>query len=191
MNISAENEIKLKVSPQEKIRVFLYQLFFSSFEMLALTLFIFARTFDLDIVQRIFLGGAVTVFSTVLYIFVKFRVSPLYFSTNVFFVFASAMLLVNVGGIGEFFLFLREIGMFLFIFVISAIWHVRRSNGVLDPIDPAPRYKFYSYGVLAVIFCSPFIAWFFKGNENLAGGLPFILIVIAEKALGYFQIKNK
>ena len=119
MNISAENEIKLKVSPQEKIRVFLYQLFFSSFEMLALTLFIFARTFDLDIVQRIFLGGAVTVFSTVLYIFVKFRVSPLYFSTNVFFVFASAMLLVNVGGIGEFFLFLREIGMFLFIFVIS------------------------------------------------------------------------
>ncbi|MFP5390882.1 MAG: hypothetical protein ACLGI6_04945, partial [Gammaproteobacteria bacterium] len=48
----------------------------------------------------------------------------------------------------------------------------------------------YSRILLGAYALCPAIAMYFKGNENLAGALPFIFITVAEKALIFCQARE-
>ena len=190
MTLIPSSEAKLPLGFFERRINTLQQIFISSIEMLPLMVFILVRHFEFDMPQRILLGGFLSLCILFLYFITTIKFSPPYFATNMFFILAGAVLLLPFQSLSEFFLHLGEVGMFLTILIIGFFWHFLSPYGVLTPAENPPKNKFFSWVLLGVFLMCPVLAWYFKGNENLAGGLPFIIIVITEKALSYFQSKN-
>lgn len=190
MALTPSPEVKLPLGFFERKRSALQQIFISSIEMLPLMIFILVRHFELDIPQRILIGGVLALCIFAVYFITTIKFSPPYFATNIFFVLASAILLLPFAALSKFFLDLGEVGMFLSILIIGFCWHFASPYGVLTPTETPPKNKAFSWALLGVFVMCPLLAWHFKGNENLAGGLPFIIIVITEKLFSYLQSRN-
>jgi hypothetical protein len=190
MTLIPSSEAKLPIGFFEQKKSVLRQIFISSSEMLPLMVFILIRTFGFDIPHRILTGGVLATCIFALYFVTKIKFSPPYFATNLFFILAGAILLLPFPTLSQFFLNLGEVGMFLTILIVGFCWHLTSPHGVLTPTETPPKTKVFSWALLGVFVICPLLAWHFKGNENLAGGLPFIIIVITEKALSYFQSRN-
>ena len=190
MTLIPSSEVKLPLGFFERKKSTVQQIFISSIEMLPLMVFIFARGFEFAMPQRIIIGGILAVCIFTLYFVSKIRLSPPYFATNIFFILASTILLLPFPALSQFFLDLGEVGMFLTILIVGFCWHFVSPYGLLTPGEAPPKTKVFSWALLGVLIICPFLSWYFKGNENLAGGLPFIIIVITEKIFGYFQSRN-
>ena len=191
MTLIPSSQVKLPISFFERKKNAFHQGFIYSIEMLPLMVFILVRTLGLEIPQRILIGEVLSICIFALYFFTKIKFSPPYFATNIFFIFAGTILLLPFPVLSQFFLNLGEVGMFLTIFIVGFCWHFKSPHGVLTPTDIPPKTKVFSWALLGVFVICPFLASHFKGDENLAGGMPFFIIVFAEKALSYFQSRNK
>lgn len=188
---SALDEAKKQQSLVPRSKPLLTEILLSSLEMLPLMAFIMVRALDVEIAGRILLAGGLASLVFGARCATRFRMSALYFSTNIFFLLASLILLSPFDDLRQFFLQLGEVGMFACIFILSLAWHFFAANGILDPVPHGKKSKIHSWALLGVMFACLFISSHFRGNENLAGGLPFILIVIAEKLLAHMQLRNR
>ena len=162
----------------------------SVLEIAPLMAFVFVRTFGFAMPHRIFIGGALSILIFCLLAWRRARFTPLYFSTNVFFVMVSAILILPFASVANLFLALGEVGMFLTIFVVVCAWHISSPGGLFS-CDQVPfASKKYSRVLLVIYAICPAISLYFKGNENLAGALPFIILTVAEKTLIFCQARE-
>lgn len=164
--------------------------YLSVLEIVPLMLFIIARTYDLDMPQRIFIGGVLSILAFALCVFLSIKFTPLYFGTNLFFILMSAILILPFPSLQTFFLDLREAGMFFAILIVGFVWLRLSPYGLLPPAQVPPDSKKYSWILFGIYAFCPVIAVHFKGDENLAGALPFVIIIVAEKVLSHFQYRE-
>ncbi|MGM9515189.1 hypothetical protein ACS5PK_13115 [Roseateles sp. DB2] len=160
-------------------------------EIVPLLVFVAIRALDLDMTQRILVAGGCALTALLLLRVLRVSYSPLFFATNVFFVFAASLLLSPFDRLSAFFLYLGEVGMFVTILLIGFIWLLSQDGGLFSPTEAAGLpHKRYSWWLLLVYAACLPIAWKFKGNENLAGALPFMLITVAEKLFYKLQLRD-
>lgn len=159
-------------------------------EFLPLMAFVAVRNFDFDMPHRIWTGGALTILVLAALRGLRVAYTPLFFGTNLFFIFASVILLSPFQNLKTFFLDLGEVGMFLIILIVGLIWLLTHVSGLFAATLQTPVSKKYSWYLLLVYSLCPLIAWHFKGNENLAGALPFIIITVADKVLYNFHLRE-
>lgn len=159
-------------------------------EKLPLIAFVAVRSFGPSMPQRIFIGAALAILVCLLQLSRRIPFSPLYFATNLFFILAAAILLSPFTALADLALALAEVGMFGTILLVAALWHAWSPTGLFSNAPPTPSSKKYSWVLLGVYALAPGIALYFKGNENWAGALPFILITVAEKTLIYCQSRE-
>jgi len=179
------NDLRVKLLPHLKVAN-LWLKVLAVLETVPLTLFLLARTYNFDMPQRIFIGGAASIFVfCCFYASRKIKFTPLFFGTNLFFVTMSAILILPVPSLQIFFLDLREVGMFLSILIVGLAWHISSPFGLLSRAQLSPKSKRFSWMLLGIYTLTPAISHYFKGDENLAGALPFVIIVIAEIVLNY------
>lgn len=160
-------------------------------EIVPLLVFVAIRALGLDMTQRILVAGSCALAALVLLRALRVAYTPLFFATNVFFVFAASLLLSPFDGVSAFFLYLGEVGMFATILLVGFIWLLSQDGGLFSPTPAAGlQHKRYSWWLLLVYAACLPIAWTFKGNENLAGALPFMLITVAEKLFYKLQMRE-
>ena len=169
--------------------------YLSILEIMPLIVFILVRIFHLDMPQRIFIGGGLSMlvfglYSSRLNVSRNIKFTPLYFGTNLFFVIVSAILILPLTSLQIFLLDLREAGMFLAIVIVGFVWQYMSPAGLFPPAEVLPESKKYSWILLGIYALSPVIALYFKGNEDLAGALPFTIIIVTEKVLNYFRTRE-
>lgn len=165
--------------------------FLSLIEIAPLILFIVSRTYGLDMTNRILIGGGVAILVFAFYALrsiIKF--TPLYFGTNLFFVITSIVLVLPFPTMHTFLLDLREVGMFLAILIVGFVWQNLSPTGLFPTAQVRPESKKYSWVLLGIYALCPAIAHYFKGDENLAGALPFGIIIVADQLLYYFQSRE-
>ncbi|HLO95639.1 MAG TPA: hypothetical protein VK195_15105 [Burkholderiaceae bacterium] len=160
-------------------------------EIVPLLVFVAIRALGLDMTQRILVAGGCALAALLLLRALRVAYTPLFFATNVFFVFAASLLLSPFDGVSAFFLWLGELGMFAVLLLIGFVWLLSQKGGLFSPTPAAGlKHKRYSWWLLLVYAACLPIAWAFKGNENLAGALPFMLITIAEKFFYKLQLRE-
>lgn len=160
-------------------------------EIVPLLVFVAIRALGLDMTQRILVAGACALVALLLLRALRVAYTPLFFATNVFFIFAASLLLSPFEGLAAFFLYLGEVGMFVTILLIGFIWLLSQDAGLFHPSTAAGiKHKRYSWLLLLVYAACLPIAWTFKGNENLAGALPFMMITVAEKLFYQLQLRE-
>ncbi len=160
-------------------------------EIVPLLVFVAIRALGLDMTQRILVAGSCALAALVLLRVLRVAYTPLFFATNVFFIFAASLLLSPFDGLSAFFLYLGEVGMFVTILLIGFVWLLSQDAGLFHPSTAAGiKHKRYSWLLLLVYAACLPIAWTFKGNENLAGALPFMMITVAEKVFYHLQLRE-
>lgn len=163
----------------------------SMVEQLPMALFLFGRGLGLNISERILIGAAPSL--PILYGYARRSISPtpLYLGTNLFFVLIGAALLVPVARLRDTLLRLGEVNMFAVILACGLVWHWTSPSGLMTgSADRPPGGKKYSLMLLMVYAACPVLAFRFQGNENLAGALPFILLLISGKLLGLLHSRE-
>ena len=164
-------------------------------EIVPLIIFILVRMFNLDITQRIYIGGGLSVllfgiYASRLNASGNIKFTPLYFGTNLFFVVVSAILILPLTSLQIFLLDLREAGMFISIVIVGFIWQHMSPTGLFPPAEVPFETKKYSWILFGIYILTPAIALYFNGNEDLAGALPFTIIIVADKLLSYFKTRE-
>ena len=160
-------------------------------EIVPLLVFVAIRALGLDMTQRILVAGSCALAALVLLRVLRVAYTPLFFATNVFFVFAASLLLSPFDGLSALFLWLGEVGMFVTILLIGFVWLLSQDAGLFHPSTAGGvKHKRYSWLLLLVYAACLPIAWTFKGNENLAGALPFMMITVAEKLFYQLQLRE-
>ena len=167
----------------------------SILEITPLIVFVLARFYDIDITHRIYIGGGVSMLVFGFYLsrlnaIQNITFSPLYFGTIIFFVLVSAILILPLTIMQIFLLDLREAGMFFTIVIIAFVWHHISPTGLFPPTEALSENKKYSWILLCIYFCTIPVSLYFKGNEDLAGALPFTIIIVAEKVVNYFKTRD-
>jgi len=161
----------------------------SLLEQIPIMLFVAARYWGFEIQGRIFIGAAAALPFFALWAARRVRPSSLFLGTNVFFALVAAVLLLPFQGLKDAFLALGEAGMFAVIWASAVVWFLSDPSGLLKT-GGEPAGTKYPLLLLAMYSVCPPFAYHFKGNENVAGALPFVLLMLTEKILGFLQFRE-
>ena len=171
-----------------KLRSFLRSAFLTGLELVPLTFFLAARSYDAEMPKRILIAGGVAF----LFFFIhakwkKFIThAPINIGVNLFFIWASIILILPLPALQIFFLKLGEVGMYTTVLIVF-VWQYFNSRGPITSAQDPTENKKYSRVLIGICLFSIVIAHYFKGNENLAGAMPYMIILFSSMGLTYFQ----
>ncbi len=158
-------------------------------EQIPIMLFVAVRYWGFDIQGRIFIGAAAALPFFALWAARRLRPGSLFLGTNVFFALVALVLLLPLQPLKDAFLALGEAGMFAVIWASAVVWFLSDPSGLLNT-GGEPGSRKYPLLLLAVYSVCPVFSYQFRGNENVAGALPFVLLMFTEKILGFLQIRE-
>jgi hypothetical protein len=169
----------------------LHSMLLLMFEMVPLMLFLVAKSYDFGMPKRIFIGGGAAILVFCLYAIWKnvIKFTPLNLGVNLFFVWASIILILPLPSLHIFFLELGEVGMYTTVLIVF-VWQHLNPRGLTPSAQEQTDNQKYSWVLLGICALCLVVAHYFKGNENLAGALPYMIILFSDMVLNYFKSRE-
>ena len=160
----------------------------STFELVPLLLFLVAKSYDAEMPKRILIGGgAAVVFFCIHAIWKKIiTLAPINLGVNLFFIWASIFIILPLPALEILFLKLGEVGMYATVLIVF-VWQYFNSRGPITSAQDPTENKKYSRILIGICAFSIVVAHYFKGNETLAGAMPYMIILFTSMGITYFQ----